>query len=106
MPCDTITTVNVDFAGAKAEHFNAALRALGLSGEAERFYGTLRVDGYPYQLSGGLQNGKLTIQTAYGHEEITATIKRQYAASMATALVRRAGWQVKQEGNKLVCTRR
>jgi hypothetical protein len=97
MPCDSISTAEIDAGKFSGPHLLAALTALGLNPrhEAYKTYtfagGTFRSDTGKFTFTGGYVNDR------YAAEK-TAQIKRAYSAEVLKSQAKRFGWQLKQTG--------
>jgi hypothetical protein len=91
MPCDTITTVNLELKNANLDLLKKAIKSV--TGEEAEIYnlGLVWRGGRTYNKLSGI----LTART----DEEAKLIKQSYSAEIVKMQAQRFGWQVKQTAN-------
>lgn len=98
MPCDTISTTNVEF---KMENTNvdllqAALEGMGYTVNKKGNTLSFRGSGYNY-VNGTFRDGKIDVEfNAWQSFDVNA-VKRAYSTEVVRAMGKRFGWQLKEK---------
>jgi len=80
MPCDSITTSQIDIGKLDRDLAAKAIHALGLAGTVS------------------YSNGKLTVQGNQDLNKLTTQVRRAYGAEVVKSQAAKYGWTLKQTG--------
>lgn len=103
MPCDTITTTQLDLSKASADVLSAALVSLGLKLTVNT---ATKIVATSYQTTVTWERGKgMTVRT--NDDSLADKIQQAYASTTLQIVAKKNGWLIKQtEQNKFQVIRR
>lgn len=105
MPCDSVINITCDLGQVNKDALEGTFKSLGFTGTLENFSGTF--EGAYFNASLNRATGKLLISGSYiDAERLTAALRKGHARQIILRQAKRAGWQVKEQGNKIQLLKR